>query len=69
MTTSSYHQQPNNPNAFDLHAFYGGIPGRVNEHGTPLGHGHIHITQNGTQYHRQPVPNAVGQIAVRGLFH
>lgn len=68
MTTTSYSQQPGNPSAYDYHAYYGGT-GSPNEHGTPHGHGHIHIQNGATAFNRMPVERGLGQIAVHGHFH
>jgi hypothetical protein len=66
MAHVSWGPQPQNPAAYDLHAYYGGVPGRGPE---PYpGHGHLHLTHHGVQFHRPPVPQAVGQLAVRGTL-
>lgn len=68
MASTSFSQQPGNPAAYDFHAYYGGT-GSPNEHGTPHGHGHLHIQNGQTVFNRMPVERGVGQIAVGGIFH
>jgi hypothetical protein len=68
MANVSFSRQPGNPNAYDLHAYYGGT-GSLNDHGTPQGHGHLHIQNGQTVHHRMPVERALGQIAVSGRWH
>jgi hypothetical protein len=61
MADTSFHPQPQNPNAFDFHAYYGGDKGQ-HPH---LTHGHIHITHHGVQYHRPPGAPEIGSLALR----
>lgn len=68
MATTSFSQQPNNPSAYDFHAYYGGTGG-PNEYGTPYGHGHLHIQNGIVQHNRMPAERALGQLAVGGYLH
>ena len=67
MAVTNFSRQPGNPDAYDWHALYGGTGG-PNEHGTPYGHGHLHIQNGVTQYNRPPAEVALGQLAVRGFL-
>jgi len=66
MAHTTFNPQPQNPGAFDFHAYYGGVPNGGPE---PYpGHGHYQADHNGTVFHRPPIQQQLGQLAVRGTL-
>ena len=58
MADVSFNRQPQNPNAFDMHAYY--------RRDDPIYHGHLQMNQNGTVFNRPPGTNLLGEIAITG---